>query len=470
MDRLSGNTTTVLNSSVDKWSFSEHGSFMHLDPGELRVLVPAILGVICFLGTACNLTAIVILFSSAHKGKLSLINSLIFNLMFSDGLVLLFSLPFRAASYSKASWTLGWVVCKTADWFLQSCMAVKSLTVAVMAKACYRYVSNPTKQVSIHVGSILVVLFFIWLSACTITIPQWLFARLQREIRGLVCIMIVPPQARDFMSVYIKAYPLGVYCAPLSIALMYFWKAYGQCQRRSSKSQNLRTQIRSRRLTLMLFCLTVAMAILWLPQWVVWVWERHIAERETKGAEPLVSSPPLILILLAQLLTFSLSLVNPLIVLSLSEEFREGYRGLWRCLTLRKEPPPKPKPGPHTPTALQSPCPRPETSGQLWSLQSSTSKEPIKEPQPKSSEDGGRAEGDADKVSPKEGIALPDVEQFWQERESGSKTEENDPTPWEDQNQIKMTPRRGRTRAKKSRNDPLSIRRQLKGLSCVLCL
>uniref|UniRef100_A0A1A7YML1 G protein-coupled receptor 151 n=1 Tax=Iconisemion striatum TaxID=60296 RepID=A0A1A7YML1_9TELE len=167
------------------------------------------------------------------------------------------------------------------------------------------------------------------------------------------------------MSVYVKTYPLGVYGAPLSFALMYFWKAYGHCQRRSSKTQNLRTQIRSRRLTLMLFSLTVAMAVLWLPQWVVWVWERHVAGKESEEGQRLISSPPIFLTLSAQLLTFSLSLVNPLIVLFLSEEFRESYRGLWRRLTLRKQPPPKPKPGPHNPTSLQSPCPRPETSGQL---------------------------------------------------------------------------------------------------------
>ncbi|TDH07815.1 hypothetical protein EPR50_G00110080 [Perca flavescens] len=433
MDKLSGNNETVVNSSIDKWSFNEHGSYQHLDPGQLRVLVPAILGVICVLGVACNLTAMVILFSNAHRGKLSLINSLVFNLMFADVLVLLFTVPFRAASYSKSSWNLGWLVCKTADWFLQSCMVAKSFTVAVMAKACYRYVSNPTKQVSIHLGSMLVVFLFIWLSACSVTIPHWLFATLKREIRGLVCVLMVPPEARDFMAVYVKAYPLGVYCAPLCFALMYFCRAYSQCQRRSSKTQNLRTQIRARKLTLMLFSLTVAMTILWLPQWVVWVWERHVAEKEIEGAQPLISSLPPLLTLSAQLLTFSLSLVNPLIVLFLSEEFREGYRGLWRRLTLRKQPPPKPKPGPHNPTTLQSPCPRPETSGQLGgerSLRPSFSQGPSSEAQPQPGQGEKREE---DRLSLKDGIVLLDVEQFWHGRESGSNADENDPVPWEHQ-------------------------------------
>uniref|UniRef100_A0A8C6TB41 GPCR-2037 n=1 Tax=Neogobius melanostomus TaxID=47308 RepID=A0A8C6TB41_9GOBI len=424
MDAILDHNVTM-NGSVDKWSLNGHTSGQHFDPGELRVLVPSILVVICALGVACNLTAMFILFTNAHKGKLSLINSLIFNLMFADGLVLLFSVPFKAASFSKATWTLGWAVCKTSDWFLHTCMAAKSFTVAILAKACYRYVSNPTKQVSIHLGSILVVLFFIWLSACCITIPHWLFAVLQKGIQGLNCAFVVPPEAREFMSVYVKAYPLSVYCAPLSFALLYFWKAYGQCQRRSSKTQNLRTQIRSRKLTLMLFSLTVAMALLWLPQWVVWVWDRHLAEKQTENLY--FPSPPLLLILSGQLLTFSISLVNPLIVLSLSEEFREGYRGLWRRLTLRKQPPPKAKPGPHNPTSMLSPSPRPEESARGMSFTYSDSRDQLQS-------DGGGAEGnEADGVSLKEGIVLPDVEQFWHEREGGSQTAENDPVPWEHQ-------------------------------------
>lgn len=436
MEKWNGKNVTVVNGSVSKWSLND-SLYQHLDPGELRVLVPAVLGVIGVLGGACNLTAMVILFSNAHRGKLSLINSLVFNLMFADGLVLAFTLPFRAASYAEAGWNLGWVVCKTADWFLHSCMAAKSFTIAAMAKACHRYVANPTKQVSVHLGSILVVIVFIWLSACSVTVPLWLFARLERESHRLACVLIAPPEARGFMSAYVKAYPLGVYCAPLSFSLMYFWKAYGQCQRRSGKTQNLRAQIRSRKLTLMLFSLTVATVLLWLPQWVAWVWERHLAEKEVEGARPRVTSLPPLFSLSAQLLIFSLSLVNPVVVLSLSEEFREGYRGLWRRLTLRKQPPSKAKPGPHQPTGLRSPCPRREPFSQPLAerrLRSNSGQGPSGEAQPGPEQRGGGPEADA--ASLRDGIVLPDVEQFWQERETGSRREEDDPVPWEHQSAV----------------------------------
>ncbi|XP_036403482.1 G-protein coupled receptor 151-like [Megalops cyprinoides] len=423
MDKLQNLNISDGNRSVDQQSFFDGGTYHNLDSQELKVLIPVILGVICVLGFTGNVTAIGVLVTNARKGKLSLINSLILNLILADSMVLAFAVPFKAVSYSRAGWILGWFLCKACDWFLHSCMAAKSFTIAIMAKACYRYVSNPTKQVNIHYRTILVILLGCWLLACAVPVPHWMFAILRQEGKGLVCVQDEPPSAHRFMTVYVKVYPLVAYCAPLSFALLFFWRAYGRCQRRGSKTQNLRTQIRSRKLTLMLFGLTVTTATMWLPQWVSWVWAHHAAQ----AGGP---APPPPLGLSAQLLAFSISLVNPLIVLSLSEEFREGYKGLWRRLTLRKHPP-KNKLGPHTPTAPRSPSPRPETGGG--------------HPPPPPQHRQGRAEepsaerdpepGCAEPNSPgnKEGVVLPDVEQFWHERETGSLTEENDPVPWEHQ-------------------------------------
>ncbi|XP_051513612.1 G-protein coupled receptor 151-like [Myxocyprinus asiaticus] len=414
MEKSPGVNISAGNGSVDRRSFLERSGYQHLDQGDLRVLIPVVLGIICVLGFTGNVTAMGVLLTNARKGKLSMINTLILNLMLADGLVLAFAVPFKAAAYSRATWTLGLFVCKTCDWFLHSCMAAKSFTVAIMAKACYRYVSNPTKQVTFRLKTILVVLLLSWLLACVVPIPQWLFATLQREANGVICVQTVPADAHDFMSVYVKAYPLVAYCTPLSFALLYFWKAYGRCQHRSSKTQNLRTQIRSRKLTLMLFSLTVATATMWLPQWVSWVWMRHALE--TEG-----TFPPVLFTLSAQLLMFSISLVNPLIVLALSEEFREGYIGLWRRLTLRKHPP-KSKPGPHTPTAPKSPTPRPETSAHLPPHQPGQTEEQM-----------DQSEEKQESPTNKDGIVLQDVEQFWHERETGSQSHENDPLPWEHQ-------------------------------------
>ncbi|KAJ8406045.1 hypothetical protein AAFF_G00309330 [Aldrovandia affinis] len=418
MDKLQGLNISAGNNSVNKQSFYDWGMYQNLNSRELKVLIPVILGVICVLGFTGNITAMGVLVTNARKGKLSLVNSLIFNLILADSMVLAFAVPFKAISYSRASWTLGWFMCKTCDWFLHSCMAAKSFIIAIMAKACYRYVSNPTKQVNIRYKTILVILLCSWLLACVVPVPHWMFADLRREGNRLVCVQAEPHYARDFMSVYVKVYPLVAYCAPLSFALIYFWRAYGRCQRRSSKTQNLRTQIRSRKLTLMLFSLTVTTAIMWLPQWVSWVWAHHAVENEGPA-------PPLLFSLSAQLLMFSISLVNPLTVLSLSEEFREGYKGLWRRLTLRKQLPSN-KPGPHAATAPRSPSPRPETAGHPPPHKQGGAKEAKQDLDQEPS-------SVPDSPANKDGIVLPDVEQFWHEREAGPLAGENDPVPWEHQ-------------------------------------
>ncbi|XP_064208071.1 G-protein coupled receptor 151-like [Anguilla rostrata] len=425
------------NSSMDRHSVFEGDSQDLFHSQELKLLIPTIVGIICVVGFTGNMMVVAVLVSNALKSKLTLINGLILNLALADGLVLAFAAPFKGAAYTRAGWTLGWFVCKTCDGFLNSCMAAKSFTIAAMAKSCYRYVSNPGKQVNIRQKAVLTALLFTWLSACLVSLPHWMFTTLQRDGEGhgdeLACVQAVPDFARDAMAVYVKAYPLVAYCGPLTFALLCFWRAYGRCQRRSSKTQNLRTQIRSRQLTVMLFSLTVATAILWLPQWVSWVWARHAEEN---GAPP----PPPLFAVSAELLMFSISLVNPLLVLALSEEFRDGYAGLWRRFTLRKTPPPKSKMGPHTPSAPRSPCPRPEPAGHPPPHAADRAEQP-KRDRDRDQDPKPRAE-DPDSPTNKDGIVLPDLEQFWHERETGSTAPENDPIPWEHQNQAEVTQER----------------------------
>ncbi|KAM9470608.1 G-protein coupled receptor 151 [Clarias gariepinus] len=424
MDKLQDANASAPNGSLNRRAFLEKAAYQHLQQADLKVLVPVGLGVISVLGFIANATAVGVLVGNARKSKLSLINALILNLLLADALLLALAVPFKATAYSREAWTLGLVVCKTGDWFVHACMAAKSLTVAIMAKACYRYVSNPTKQVTIRLKTIVVVLLFTWLLACVLPLPHWLFTSLEKEDGGMLCVLEVPQEAREFMSVYVKAYPLLAFCAPLSFALLYFWRAHGRCQRRCSKTQNLRAQIRSRKLTLMLFGLTVTMATMWLPHWVAWVWMRHAADSDGPV-------PPVLFAVAAQFIMFSISLANPLIVLALSEEFREGYKGLWRRLTLRKHAPKQqPKPGPHAPTAPRSPTPRPEASAHLPPRNTDESRADKQQQQQQDEEEGtGESPGNGNK----DGVVPPDVEQFWHEREGGSMSHENDPVPWEHQ-------------------------------------
>lgn len=381
---------------------------------EWKVVIPAFLGVICLAGFAGNACVIGILLYNTKKGKPSMIHSLILNLSLADLLLVLFVVPFRAAAYSKGAWYLGWFLCKTSDWFRHVCMTAKSLTIAVVAKTCFMYANDPAKQVNIKWHTICAILLTIWLVALGTPLPLWFFSHLlEPEVGSVLCIMKIPAHAHVFMSVFVKLYPLLVFCAPLSFAFFYFWRAYGKCQRRGTKTQNLRNQIRSRCLTMMLLSVTIASALMWLPDWVSWLWLWHLSKDGP--------APPQGFMATTQVLMFAISSANPLIFVLMSEEFREGFKGLWKRLALKK-----PLPTPE--------CQEETTAGSLEDLPNSA-------PSPDSVASDQETEppcvpctSESMEIK-KEMPVLPDVEQFWHDREAVPDAQDNDPIPWEHEEQ-----------------------------------
>jgi G protein-coupled receptor 151 len=359
------------------------------------------------VGFVGNLCVIGILLHSAWKGKPSVIHSLILNLSLADLSLLLFSAPVRATAYSKGVWELGWFVCKSSDWFIHVCMAAKSLTIVAVAKVCFMYASDPAKQVNIHNCTIWSVLLAIWAVAGLLPLPEWFFSTTRQHAGVEMCLMDVPAVAKEFMSMFGKLYPLLVFCLPSLLASFYFWRAYDQCRKRGTKTQNLRNQMRSKQLTVMLLSVAIASTLLWLPEWIGWLWVWHLKDEGPR--------PPQGFIALSQVLMFSTSLVNPLIFLVMSEEVKEVLKGLWKWMVTKK-----------TATASESQEP---PAGNLEALPdqvpSPESPTSIPEEKPSSSNSGKEKTEKADIP------ILPDVEQFWHERDTVPSVQDTDPIPWE---------------------------------------
>lgn len=378
------------------------------DSKEWKLAIPAFLGVICLAGFAGNVCVIGILLYNLKKGKPSMIHSLILNHSLADLLLVLFVVPFRAAAYSKGAWYLGWFLCKTSDWFQHACMTAKSLTIAVVAKTCFMYANNPAKQVNVKWHTICAALVSIWLVALGMPLPLWFFSRFWKpEVGSALCIVIIPAYAHEFMSIFVKLYPLLVFCAPLTFAFFYFWRAYGRGQRRGTKTQNLRNQIQSRCLTMMLLSVTITSSLMWLPDWVSWLWLWHLEDGPP---------PPQGFMATTQVLTFAISSANPFIFVLMSEEFR-GFKGLWKRLTLKK---PLPTPDNQEKAAADNSEEPADSVPSQEPVISNEEKEPP--PVPHTSES---------MEIKKEMPVLPDVEQFWHEREAVPDAQDNDPIPWE---------------------------------------
>uniref|UniRef100_UPI00398EAAA2 G-protein coupled receptor 151 n=1 Tax=Pristiophorus japonicus TaxID=55135 RepID=UPI00398EAAA2 len=393
------------------------GGYQNIDSRQLTIAIPVALAAICLVGFAGNVLVVAVLINNARKGRTSMINSLILNMSVADLLILLFCVPFRAAAYSKPAWTLGWFVCKTADWFLQSCLAAKSFTIAVLAKACFMYVTHPSKPVQIKHQRIAALIISIWALAFILPVPHWLFATIRDQAGKVMCIFDSPERASSFMAVFAKLYPALVYCLPVMVTFLYHCKAFRRCKRRGSKTQNLRNQIRGRRLTVMLSGVSLAFAAMCAPEWVVWLWTRH-AGRDGP-------SPPASFVLLSQVLVFSISSVNPLIFVAMSEEFKAGFVGLWKRLVFHKPqaPPDLPAAQSPQPSARSAPpSPQEENSVQV------PDKDPAEE----------NAESPTSKTA---NIVLSDMEQFWHDRQNAPASIEEDPIPWEHQSDVEASAR-----------------------------
>lgn len=388
------------------------GGYLPSDSKDWRTIVPALLVTVCLVGFVGNLCVIGILLHSAWKGKPSMIHSLILNLSLADLSLLLFSAPVRATAYSRGVWDLGWFVCKSSDWFIHTCMAAKSLTIVAVAKVCFMYACDPAKPVSIHNCTIWSVLAAIWAVASLLPLPEWFFSTTRHHAGVEMCLVDVPAVARAFTSMFGKLYPLLAFCLPLLSASFYFWRAYGQCQKRGTKTQNLRNQMRSKQLTVMLLSITITSAVLGLPEWIAWLWMWHL-----KAGGP---TPPQGFIALSEVLTFSISSANPLIFLVMSEEFKQGLKGIWKWMVTRKHPP-----------ASQS-QETPAGNSQVLRDSAPSLESP---PSMTEKEKTGSPSFSKEKAKKAEIPILPDVEQFWHDRDAAPCVQDNDPIPWEHEDQ-----------------------------------
>ncbi|KAM9311596.1 G-protein coupled receptor 151 [Gastrophryne carolinensis] len=401
---------SITNSSLPQNTLPA-GGFPTPEGEEWALGIPAVLIAICLLGLAGNLCVIVVLFHSSRKAKPSLIHALILNLSFSDLLLLMFSVPFRVAAYSRSTSNFGWFVCKTADWFTHACMSAKSFSLAIAARACFIYASNAAKQVSMGHLTISALLVCTWLVSAVLPLPEWLFTDARQTRGSFTCLMNIPAHAQQVMAIFVKVYPVVVYCIPFTLAFINFWRAYGQCQHRGTKTQNLRTQIPSRRHTLMLLSVTITFCILWLPEWVSWLWIWH--------QPPSGPSPPPALVTSAQILMFSLSCANPLIFLLMSEEFKEGFEEVWKCWTSKKTLPVHDS---QDQGALNTEVP-PDSTNSLGAVS--------EHPADHQGVQQSFSQQNIGSPDSKENAVFPDVEQFWHGRESNPLDADNDPVPWE---------------------------------------
>ncbi|MBN3297177.1 GP151 protein, partial [Amia calva] len=377
------------------------GGIQLLQGVEVTVVLPVILAGICLIGFLGNLLVLVVFIHDFRKGEISVVNGFVVNLSATDLLIVLLCIPVRAVTYSKQSWTLGSFVCKTVDWFLHCCLVAKSFTLAAMGQARYNYVLNPPKFIHFNPKRLIGALLSVWTVSIVLPLPHMIFTSVQQYKGVDLCVFEVPFYASNFMNVFSKIYPTVAYVIPVVFTVTCYTKTMIRTKPRKNPTTNPRPK--SKRITLMLVCVSCAYALMWLPEWTAWAWARHSYGDGHK--------PPPGFVIFAQVFLYVSSTVNPIIFLAMSEDFREGIGSVWAALTCR---------GPRRAAGSRSPKTG-ENGAEVGasvinSLQDLETLSPTAKPE---------VHKDAS------GRILPDVEHFWQERRNTTAAEEHDPIPWE---------------------------------------
>ncbi|XP_061700821.1 G-protein coupled receptor 151 protein [Syngnathoides biaculeatus] len=347
------------------------GGVQVLDGEELRAAAALLLAGVCAAGAAGNLLVLLILARDFHASRGSEAKALLASVATTDALILLLCAPVRALAVYKQAWVLGRFACATADWFQHSCLAAKTLVLAVGTRA--RHTPEPGAP---RRGWIVWAVALVWLVSAMFPIPQMLFAELRP--RGgrdaVVCVYRTPACASHFAAVFYKIYPAAVYVAPALFAVACYTKSlhralnYAPSPRRQSK------------VTLVLLCLSGTLGLMLLPEWGTFTWVR-LGYRK----------PPAGLLLCAQLLAYACSALSPVLLVSTYDDVRRGLAALCAAAACRGA------------KAAGAPKAGEGNGAELG---------------------GGGGGADGEKT-------FPDVEHFWTGRRNTQVEEEQDPVPWE---------------------------------------
>lgn len=401
-----------MNSSRGGWAGAGQWRWAAAGGAELTVALPSVLAGLSLAGLAGNLLLGAVLLHQLRRGRSGppAAHALLLNLCAADLLLALFCLPTRIAAYSRQpAWPLGGFLCRASDWLLHACLAAKSFTWGALGQARYRHLllllpppppPPPPKGPGWGGGRLAGVLAAVWGAAALLPLPLFLFTRLEGAPQGRRpphCVFRPPAHAANFMEVFGKVYPLAAYLAPAAFT----WAGLGRAlrlQRARGKNRLAKTcgsgggcSPQSRRATRTLLGLSLLFQALWLPEWVVWLWERQAAPLGGRR-----NPPPAALAFLAEALLFLDAALKPAVFGAASQEFREGLSSLWGALM------------------GTGGCRRGKEGGG-----------PGETPQPARGLEGEAA------AAPEK--VLPDVEHFWKDRRSTGAGEESDPVPWEHQ-------------------------------------
>ncbi|XP_075872633.1 neuromedin-B receptor [Nelusetta ayraudi] len=307
----------------------------------VRCVMTSVYSLIVVVGLLGNVTLVKIFCSSSAMRSVP--NIFISSLAAGDLLLLLTCVPVDAFRYFSEEWVFGQAACKLIPVIQLTSVGVSVFTLTALSADRYKAIVNPMDiQTSSAVFWTCLKAVSIWLFSVLLAVPEAVFSQ-------VVTMQVTPAGSREHGNVTLVnciPYPLSnqthpkvhsvliflvYFLVPLAVISVYYYHIARTLVRSAHDmpgevSEHTKRQMETRkRLAKIVLVLVFLFALCWFPNHLLYMYRSfHYQQMD-------LSLRHLVVTLLARVLSFSSSCVNPFALYLLSESFRRHFNSQLRC-------------------------------------------------------------------------------------------------------------------------------------------
>ncbi|XP_059212311.1 neuromedin-B receptor [Centropristis striata] len=316
------------------WWGPDGAETVHL---AVRCVMTSVYILIITVGLLGNITLVKIFIT--NSAMRSVPNIFISSLAAGDLLLLLTCVPVDAFRYFSEDWVFGPAACKLIPVIQLTSVGVSVFTLTALSADRYKAIVNPMDiQTSSAVFWTCLKAVSIWLLSVLLAVPEAVFSQLvhmpgHRDHSNVTFVNCVPYPLSNQMHPKIHSVMIFLvyFLVPLTIISVYYYHIARTLIKSAHDmpgevSEHTKRQMETRkRLAKIVLVFVGLFALCWFPNHVLYMYRSfHYHQMDLSLAH-------LVITLLARVLSFSSSCVNPFALYLLSESFRRHFNSQLRC-------------------------------------------------------------------------------------------------------------------------------------------
>uniref|UniRef100_A0A671NME0 Neuromedin-B receptor n=1 Tax=Sinocyclocheilus anshuiensis TaxID=1608454 RepID=A0A671NME0_9TELE len=329
MDHTFSEDTSVYENFTDDWT-SDGGETVHF---IIQCVIPSVYILIITVGLLGNITLVKIFITTSAMRSVP--NIFISSLAVGDLLLLVTCVPVDAFRYFYEEWIFGTVACKMIPVIQLTSVGVSVFTLTALSADRHKAIVNPMDiQTSSAVFWTCLKAITIWVVSVLLAIPEAVFSQVvHMPDKNMTFTACVPYPLSNEMHPKIHSIMIFLvyFLIPLSIISVYYYhiartliKSAHDMPGEISEHSKRQTETR-KRLAKIVLVFVGLFTLCWFPNHVLYMY-RSFNYRQIDS-----SLSHLIITLVARVLSFSGSCVNPFALYLLSESFRRHFNNQLLC-------------------------------------------------------------------------------------------------------------------------------------------